>query len=144
MRTLIAATLLLATVSAGEKPGDAAKKDAEWLQGTWRVVSGEMGGQKLPDDIAKTLTFIFEGDTLTIREGERVAEKSTYKLDPSRVPKAIDSTVPGQDKAIPGIYELAGDTLKLCWSKGGGERPAKFESKAGTDLMLATLKREKK
>jgi hypothetical protein len=42
-----------------------------------------------------------------------------------------------------GIYKLDGNTLTLCLAVGGEEanRPAKFESPAGSMVMLLTLKR---
>ena len=43
-----------------------------------------------------------------------------------------------------GIYELKDDELKICFAKGGGERPTEFLSKAGTEQSLVVLKREKK
>ena len=39
------------------------------------------------------------------------------------------------------IYELTGDTLKLCWNEPGMDRPMAFDEKASSGL--AVLKRKK-
>ena len=48
----------------------------------------------------------------------------------------------GKEIAIPAIYELKGDDLKICHPHSeGGERPTAIESSASTVLM--TLKKTK-
>src|SRR5262252_4202232 len=82
--------LLLSPVPAADK--DDAKKDQEALQGTWKPVSSEQGGKDQGDE-AKEHTLIFEKDTFTVKRGDQVLLKGTFKLDPSKKPKAIDMTV---------------------------------------------------
>jgi hypothetical protein len=41
-----------------------------------------------------------------------------------------------------GIYELKGDTFKVCFDPKGKERPSDFTGKAGR--MTAVVEREKK
>jgi hypothetical protein len=84
------------------------------LQGTWKLVSPQRRGENVPP--------------------------------PSRwTPLAIDLTSEkNPDKAVPGIFEVKGDTLKLCWAKSGGPRPTEFSTKKGADEVLFVLRREKK
>ncbi len=49
---------------------------------------------------------------------------------------------PNQGKTIPAIYELNGDTLKVCYDLSGEGHPTEFQSKAGTKLFLVTYRRE--
>jgi uncharacterized protein (TIGR03067 family) len=121
----------------------AADKDEDKMQGTWTFVSAEKGGEKAPEDEIKKLKVTIKGNELIIGDGKR-DEKATFKLDSSKKPKALDVTPPRDDKPVLGIYELDGDNLKMCWRKGGGERPTKFASEPKSDLMLLVLKREKK
>ena len=51
---------------------------------------------------------------------------------------------PNKGKTFPSIYELDGDTLKICYTLEGKDRPAGFESKEGTETLLVTYKRAKK
>jgi hypothetical protein len=43
-----------------------------------------------------------------------------------------------------GIYELDGDTYKLCGDMQGKSRPTEFAVKPGSGFVLEVLKREKK
>jgi uncharacterized protein (TIGR03067 family) len=68
----------------------------------------------------------------------------TFKLDPSAMPKTIDSS-PAADpsKPILGIYEFEGETLKICNAQPGKSRPSDFEAKAGSGHTLIVWQREK-
>jgi uncharacterized protein (TIGR03067 family) len=143
--TVLVVGLLLA---AEDKKGDA-KKDQEALQGTWRAVSSEQGGKDQGEE-AKEHTLIFDKDTFTVKRGDQVIVKGTFKLDPSKKPRAIDMTVTegGRDddkgKEAHGIYELDKGTLKWCTSMPGVEgRPKEFATKEGTGDLLVTLKKDK-
>jgi uncharacterized protein (TIGR03067 family) len=141
---LLAAVLVVAAPAPAEKE----KKDEDKIQGTWIVVSAQFGGESKPDDEAKNAKFVIKGDLITISEPKREGreEKATFKLDPTKKPKTIDLVPEKGDKkeTVLGIYELKDDELKLCFVKGGKERPTEFASKAGTDQGLIVLKREKK
>jgi uncharacterized protein (TIGR03067 family) len=127
----------LGEASQGEKD-----KDADRLQGTWTGVSGEIGG-KADEKLAK-LTMVIKKDMLSLTEDGGRPETMKFKLDPTKKPRAIDFIV-SPTEIIPGIYELKGDTLKICFEKQGkGGRPRTFATKAGTDLTLLVFKRAKK
>src|SRR5262249_38813497 len=132
---------------------DADKKDKEKLQGTWYVVSAESGGEENPD-IKKQKHFLaIKGDEFSIRRGDEVMVKGTFKVDSSKKPKIINmkvkegSKVNDDDEAetARGIYKLEGDELTWCVNEpGSGNRPKEFATKEGTKIMLFKLKREKK
>jgi uncharacterized protein (TIGR03067 family) len=118
------------------------KKDADLIQGKWSVASFERKGETKPDEKTKNAKVVFDGNTITIKEGDR-EEKATYKIDPDKKPKTIDIT-PEKGEKVAGIYELKGDELKICFGKPGTERPTEFNSKGGTEQTVIVLKREKK
>jgi uncharacterized protein (TIGR03067 family) len=141
--------LLLSPVPAADK--DDAKKDQEALQGTWRPVSSEREGKDQGDDAKEHVLFIFEKDTFTVKQGDQVLLKGTFKLDPSKKPKAIDMTVTegrrddDKGKELHGIYELTKDGLKWCTAgPGGTDRPKEFSTRERINHMLVTLKKDKK
>jgi uncharacterized protein (TIGR03067 family) len=117
-------------------------KDATAIQGTWVVESVVDNGK--PNQEIKGDRLIIKNGTITVqRQGEE--KKATYKLDPGKDPKTIDVSESEPKQEYPGIYRLEGDTLRICVpSQGNGKRPAAFESKPDSGLMLLVLKREKK
>lgn len=134
--------LLAALLIVGD---DDALEESEKLQGTWAVVSADIGG-KIPENALKGLKVIIRRETILITEEEREREKTTFTLDPSKEPKAIDlSPREGTKKrGARGIYELEGDNLKLIWRKEG-RRPTEFATTfEDPDVIMMTLKKEKK
>ncbi len=124
----------------------AAQTDRDRLQGTWKVVRMEHAGKKVPADQFADLRIVISGNELTGKEGDQVRERFTFTLDPAKKPRTIDTTAiegPAKGETARGIYELDGDTLKLCVSEKGKERPAEFATKTGTDRVLFVLRREK-
>ena len=137
----LAVVLALAPVSRGDDPKDAGKS----IQGTWLPAEAELGGQKFPDEVRKTIKLVIEGDKYTVTVGAQ-PDRGTLKLDPSAKPKAMDVTGtdgPNKGKKIPAIYELDGDTLRICYDLSGKSRPTEFKTREGTQLFLVTYKREK-
>jgi uncharacterized protein (TIGR03067 family) len=137
---------LLTTILVLAAPAPAAdgKKDAEKIQGTWTILSMERGGEKGPEDKIKNTKVVITDGLMTIKDPMR-EERANFKLDPAKNPKTIDFTPEkGKEGVVEGIYELKGDTLKLCFTKPGGTRPTEFASKAGTANVLIVLQRDKK
>jgi len=152
MRTLVLAVgTLLATMgfAAVAVADDAAdKKDKEKLQGTWMAVSGEKEGKD--DAEAKEHALVFEGDKFSVKRGNDVIVRGTFKINASKSPKTMDMEITeGPDdvkaKTAQAIYELKGDELTWCVAHPGeAERPEKFATKEGVKQMLVKFKREKK
>src|SRR5205085_4691560 len=122
------------------------KAELKLMQGTWLPTAMELGGKKLPDEqIKATQLVVTDGQYSVTVAGQ--TDKGTLKLDVTAKPKAMDiagTDGPNKGKSIPAIYELSGDTLKICYALQGTDRPAKFESKAGTATFLVTYQRAKK
>ncbi|GEM_PF-5896652 len=113
------------------------------LQGKWEVTEVVFDGTAT--DNLKGVQAVFDKDKLSLIGGEGKREFS-IKLDPTKNPKAIDMTaLDGEFKGDtnPAIYQLEGDTLKLCMSNepGNNKRPTELASKEGSKLLLMTLKR---
>jgi uncharacterized protein (TIGR03067 family) len=90
---------------------------------------------------------VFLRDAMTMSYEEvRVVEKISIKLDSRSKPKRIDLIAPagpGKSVALPGIYELSGDTLTICFNQREGNRPNEFKSPKGSRASLLILKRVK-
>ena len=118
-----------------------AEDDWKVIEGTWIPVSFEVGGQKLPDATFKDAKLVMTDGHYTYQN-----DHGTYKLITSEKPRGIDVTGvegPNQGKTFPAIYELRGDTLKICYDLAGKTRPTEFATQAGTRQFLASYKRAK-
>ena len=115
------------------------------MQGDWMVLSLTVNGMKYPDEEAQSLFRTVEGNSYQVARFSKAVGKGTFQLDPSAMPKAIDSS-PAADpsKPILGIYEFDGDTLKICNAPPGRPRPSDFEAKAGSGHTLTIWQPEKK
>jgi uncharacterized protein (TIGR03067 family) len=123
------------------------EKEVRKFHGTWTFESSEAGGKKLPTGELAGLVLTFEGDKHTVKKGNEVIQVGTQKLDPSKSPKAIDVTMTeGVNKGavMLGIYEINGDTLKVCFDPQGKKRPAEFKSAPGSENFVNVHKRVKK
>jgi uncharacterized protein (TIGR03067 family) len=141
-KLLLVVAVGLALVAA-DKP-DAKKEDKDAIQGTWTFVSGERNGEEPPDNV-KSMKLTFKGDMVTAVVGDKTQE-AKFTLDPSKKPKEISLTMKrdGQERTVHGIYELDGDTLKICHSeKDDGPLPKEFSGKKDSKQALMVFKRAK-
>ena len=144
-RFLIAVLLPLAPCLLLAADDDEAKKEYVRFEGAWRFTSLEIEGTSLPENVFKSSRLILEGQHFTVKEDTGTI-KGTYKVNLTKKPKQIDVTFadgPDKGKVLHGIYELDGDTYRVCIGLPGKSRPTAFESKPGTGHVLEVLTREK-
>jgi len=121
-------------------------KDTDTIQGTWLASTAELGGKPFPEEVRKSIKLTIKDGKYTVTVG-KIPDHGTSKLDPSAKPKAMDITGtegPNKGKTFQAIYELDGDTLKVCYDLSGKGRPTEFKTAEGTQLFLVTYTREKK
>jgi len=152
MRTLalVSLTGLLAATAPATKDSPV-KKEVAKLAGTWVVSTVESNGRSATDDELEGLRYVFTADgAWKLQKATQTLAEGTYKLDPAKKPKTIDyqivKTIAAQDKGKTslGIYELAGDRLKVCrtWPENE-ERPGDFSAGPGSKRILTEFKRQK-
>jgi|SRR4051794_31095212 len=140
---VLAAGLLAA---ADVPKGGAGKDDLKRLQGTWSTVSVERGGVAAPEEEARKIKLTVRGNQYTLT-GEEEPIEGTLELNPARRPKELDAVRnkgPDAGKTIKGIYELKGDTLRVCLGAPGKSRPTGFDTGRGGGEMLYVHKRAKR
>ena len=140
---LFVAPVLVLSFSLAAWSADA--KDGDAIQGTWSPTAAELAGEKFPDEVRKTIKLVIKDDNYTVTIGTKV-DQGTVKLNSSAKPKALDITGtdgPNKGKTMLAIYELDGDTLRVCYDLSGKSRPTEFKTKEGTQLFLVTYKRAK-
>jgi uncharacterized protein (TIGR03067 family) len=128
----------LVTAAFGVSAADD-KKDP--TAGKWVVESVTRDG-KAVDAFKGSVREISDGKyTLTPPAGSKAPSTTgTYTVDASKSPIAVDIKPKGGNydgKTLLGIVKVEGDTLTIAFAEPGKDRPAKFESKEGSGVVLA-------
>jgi len=142
--TIVLCSIALTAIFS-DTNSDASAKDLEKMQGDWAVVSVVRDGVKDEDDNAQSLFRTVKGKQYTMFLFDKAVGSGTFKIDATKKPKTIDS-LPANlgGKALLGIYEIEGDTIKTCYAPLGKDRPTEFSSKKGSEYTLTVWEREKK
>jgi uncharacterized protein (TIGR03067 family) len=141
---LVLSLLVSASLRADEKP---LKGDLARLQGRWLATIGPEGAiplvMEIKGDELSMLVTTFQGRGYTIKGQVKLDESS----QPSR--KTMDWTkLTANGKEGPDVlslYDLEGDTLKICSAGPGKDRPTSFAPEKGNGAPARNLvfKREK-
>lgn len=126
-------------------PTTGGKDEAKLIEGAWLPVTAELGGHNLPDDVLKTMKLTMSDGRYTVNVGGKI-DRGTIKLHQATKPKAIDITGtagPNEGKTFLAIFELTGDTLRICYDLAGKGRPTEFKTTNGTMQFLVRHEREK-
>jgi uncharacterized protein (TIGR03067 family) len=97
------------------------------LEGEWKMVSGMQDGKLLGAQIVKSAKRVFRGNGTTLLVGGQVFMKSSFSVDESSRPRAIDY----HDQRQQGIYEVEGTRLRTSMAQAGAARPGDFSVTAG-------------
>ena len=120
----------VAAPTAGDTGGE--------LAGEWQMLAAFQEGHALDASMVKTGRRVTTANQTTTYFGKQVFMKATYTTDPTQTPKTIDLMTNGKTQL--GIYEVAGDTMKICFGKPGQARPTDFEARAGDGRTSAVWK----
>ena len=119
--------------------------DAKAVQGNWKPVKAELAGQPMTEAVLKSISLKLDSGKYEVFVGD-APDRGTYTIDPATKPKSMTITGtegPNKGKTFPAIYQLNGDTLRICYDLSGAKRPTEFQSVAGTKLYLVTYNRKK-
>jgi uncharacterized protein (TIGR03067 family) len=113
--------------------------DLEKLQGTWRIATLEIDGNAMP----ATGSISIQGDRFTT--AAMGAEYSgTIQIDAAKRPKRFDlvfDSGPHTGSRSLGIYQLEGDSWRICLGFAGNPRPISFATAPGSGHAMETLVR---
>ena len=118
-------------------------QDLDRLQGSWNVSSLVMDGEAMPAGMLAEARIVIEGSRFT-SSGMGAVYEGTLKLDTLSNPAKLDMEFdagPEKGNTNLGIYELDGDSWKLCLATRGTVRPKSFASKPGSGIAVETLVR---
>jgi uncharacterized protein (TIGR03067 family) len=117
----------------------AAKSDVDLLQGEWVPAEIISNGEKTPAEALANIKVTIKGNRYTVESND--GDSGSFKVVESGSPKKMDVTSDGGAE-LPAIYELSGDTFKVCYAVNGASRPTEFKSEQGSDHVLAIHKRK--
>ena len=145
MKTVCQSSVIAAVLFAGSAWCQDAAKETKLLEGAWLPTAAELGGQPFDEQTLKAMKLVLAGDAYTVTVGKSV-DRGTIKLDLAKTPKAMDiigGEGPNKGKTFLAIYELSGDTLKICYDLTGKARPTEFKTQKGALQFLVTYQRAK-
>jgi uncharacterized protein (TIGR03067 family) len=139
-RTLIGIVLTLLSATASPATAAAAEEqdDLKQLAGSWKPKEANLGDNKIDSMVLEKAVVAYEGDKYTITIGDK-EEKGTLVLDSKKIPKCMDIFPTSGDnngKTFLAVYELAGDSLTICYSLTPTVRPENFEPNSNTLLVV--------
>src|SRR5262245_12147674 len=143
METGIRGIVHLQSVMIGIHLGGTMSKDLENLQGSWRVTALEVDGQTVPMDTLGNAGIVINGDHF-VSTGMGNEYKGTFEVDAKSRPRKLTmkfDTGPEKGNTNLAIYEMKGDTWKLCIATQGKVRPLRFGTKRGDGFVFETLTR---
>ncbi len=116
---------------SGDKPNtqptDPSASELAKFQGSWVMVEIQSENNRKMADDTRTYFWTVSGNKCTWRGKDQYRQEATISLNSSVNPKTFDLHFP--DAVIPllGVYELDGDSLKVCFAQ---QRPAGLDPTA--------------
>jgi uncharacterized protein (TIGR03067 family) len=144
VETLVRGAAAGKTRKRKQSPAAAATGTATEFEGEWPMVSGVMSGKPMDQSMVKWVKRVTTGNQTTVEAGPQTMLKVEFTSDSSRVPKTIDYVNlagTNEGKTQLGIFEFAGDELRVCMAAPGDPRPEEFVSAPGDGRAFTVWKR---
>jgi uncharacterized protein (TIGR03067 family) len=140
---IVALAILIAGLSIAADNLKETAEELKKLEGTWVVESIVRDPREKHADQGKGIRCIIKGENVMVKVPgeEKPAGGLRIKIDPTKMPKAMDVQPEGEKDAIAAIYEVKGDTVRVCGAPHGKARPTAFASEPGSGHTLFVLKR---
>jgi uncharacterized protein (TIGR03067 family) len=141
----VAIVLAAFTPARAETAKERLQKEHRKLEGTWRVVRGEMDGKAIPEEEIDGLTLTFKNGKFTARRGEEDPQEGSYTINLGRVPYSMDierKDGPEHGRKQQAIYAVTGNRLEICSAEVGQKRPTAFSTRGRPRCTLLQLRRQ--
>ena len=137
------ATAIVATIT-GRVRAAVTKKELERLQGTWSLVSMEVGGQQIKGE-DKSFVLVFKGDKWSLHVNGQLSQAGTVQQIEVRAKhNAIDLPITeggNVGTTATSIYAVDGDLMRYL--NCGEPRATEFTTKPGDGRCYSILRRVK-
>ena len=117
-----------------------AKPDLDQVQGEWLPAEMIDNGEKVPADALAGAKLKITGKQFTLQSSDG-SYQGKFEIKETNTPKWMDVTL-DDGTEVSAIYDVAGNTIKVCYAQPGSARPTAFKSTAGSDHVLVTYKRK--
>jgi uncharacterized protein (TIGR03067 family) len=120
-------------------------EDLKKIQGAWEPTSAQAEGAQIPADDLSSIVVTIKDHAYSVELGDRTDE-GDLSLDPSKQPRQMDvhaRSGPDEGQTLLAIYELSGDTWRVCYARAGKPRPEAFTTSEGSQRVLISYKRKK-
>jgi uncharacterized protein (TIGR03067 family) len=116
------------------------------LQSRWRAVYSEVEGEMTPINDFSALVLEHTGNAFTVTSKGVVVDEGTFSVDVTATPHEL---VYIYSKGAPrflgaprrGIFQVEGNTLKLCMSPIGHAAPAQFNTRPNSQVVFNVWQR---
>jgi uncharacterized protein (TIGR03067 family) len=122
-------------------------EDQKRMQGAWvlaSILESGAPGARAPDTKDGPFVVRFAGDRVTYADGQPGATTWAFTLG-QEARNTFDSRILGANGGMggvwPGVYELKGDTLRICYAMRADARPRGLQPNAQGEV-LHVLKRQ--
>jgi uncharacterized protein (TIGR03067 family) len=119
------------------------RKPARIPEGRWAVERWVVDGIARAEGALRDYVVVYTTNTCSLeRDGMNIGTETTEFREAGGV-KQVDFSADDLPGAKRGIWKLDGDTVTVCESEAGGERPTDFTAPAGSKRTLIVLRRIK-
>ena len=107
-------------------------------------VAAELAGQPMPEAVRKSISLKLDHGKYEVFVREH-PDRGTYTIDAGTRPKSMTiagTEGPNHGKTFPAIYELKGDTLRICYDLARAKRPNGVQERRGHEAVFSDLQPE--
>jgi uncharacterized protein (TIGR03067 family) len=116
---------------------------ASSIEGLWQPLKAELSGETAPEMVLSRMTLTLRSGRYTVHFGGEISDQGRFALAPGEPYAEINlqgEKGANAGRAIPAIFQLAGDRLRICFGLDG-LRPTSFATSTESRFYLVTYRR---
>jgi uncharacterized protein (TIGR03067 family) len=116
------------------------------FHGKWEYVEWRHAGEKLSEEKHKSLVLVIGPKECRVEAVDKLLSVATYKVGEEKKLRTVELDISHgnfKDKKMLAIFEINGDTMRICYDLEGKAFPTEFSSTKENKWVLVTYKRKK-